>query len=1615
MPSLTKDKKILAAKITRKILILGVFSFATILAILGFGLAKAHAATGINTQLNYQGKLNTSVGNAVADSSWNFRFRIYDASSGGNLLWTERWTATSTQVTTVNGVFSVSLGSISSLSGVDFNNNSLYLQVDLDADTNGSWEETFSTRKRLTATPYAFNADLIDGIHATSTAAVANQLLALDSYGNLNLFNQGVSSTYATTTWLYVRSDATINTLNATTTNVDNLTVFKTGTFNWLSATTSLDYWFNASSTLASGLSQWYYPWAGTIAPTSSVGIFINASSTINADFRVAGNATTTGHFEADSTLYVKDSKVGVGTSTPAFPLTVGGTSYFYTSSTNSKINSNFVNISAATYDINRLTIDAGTTASADIYFRGGVAGKAHSILSGTNLNIIAVSGQINFGKGITYAGVGDETITSPYMTIIDGGNVGIGTTAPAALLHVAGTTLLAGNASTTGTLVVNGQTGTSAWVAPTNTLTVVGSGLFTGNATTSGNFTVGTSTLIVQHDPEGTGNNKVGIGTMNPYDELQIVGSLALGRHSSDQKYRYVFDAKSSLNNVLSIGYQTALDTWFTGNPSLNLTYTGQIGIGLTSPTSTLSVLGTADIRGNATTTGNLVVGTGTTVGWGIPTNTLTVVGSGLFTGNVRLNGNATTSGYFVVGMTNPTVNLDVGDLLVGDDATITDTLVVGTTARTATGTVLYGGMIVDATTLVVNANNDRVGIGTASPDSKLHIRQAMTASAVNDIIVMTNAGAGDAAVARIAGRSYPDTDQTAIDFIQNSLSTFRSEIAFSTYTGGALSEAMRIDWAQRVGIGLTTPTSTLSVAGTADIRGNATTTGNLVVGTGTTVGWGIPTNTLTVVGSGLFTGNATTSGHFSASEIGLNGVYRTTWPTSGSGANDWKVLPWAVQALTPTSTNNLTGLFVNASSTIAANFRVDGNATTTGSLHIGSSSLRLESGVIWQSTGTLTLTAKAADLNLTSVTDGFNFTLGGGAGDDFIVDSTTLVVESDNNNVGIGTASPVTKLHVYGTDNKIALFGNSTTFLNDNHQVEIVGTGTRTPLVIMAGSGQVEFWKDTTPTTAIAFGMGTPGVAITDDFVVSTYDTSALWLERLRILTSNGYVGIGDPTPSYQLELSTDSAAKPTSALWTIPSDERTKTNIQDFNDGLDIIMQINPVTYEYNGKGGFVEDGSMKVGIIAQKLQPVAPYMIGTYISKLNEDDEEETELLNYQGHALAFITVNAIQELKTELDAISSQLLNNQTSTSSPTSTKAILLSQKNQLDSLDSRLRVLENNTNTQPVVNQPLIVVDNPDLNIQTLVVQQAATFYGTLYVQGEAGFMHKVVFEEDIEVKGKIYASADQAGTATIKAGATSTEVVFNSEYEVAPKIAVSIKGDTLLLHGIKDVTNKSFKIHIVEPVDQPLAFDWIALAVKGTGEPPVINNFITSLDTVGLDIPVELWAQVTDPDTQENDLTYTWSFEPNLGNLDGNTGLVYWTVNNGVSQDTDVTVTVTVTDGSHSVSESKVVKVLAPPKEDNPIVRGCTDQTALNYNSEATEDDGLCQYEIVQTPTSTEPLITLGCTDQLALNYDSGANQDDWSCAYYSSPVVQEVTSTTTEPVAQGDGNEGVGGGEL
>lgn len=66
-----------------------------------------------------------------------------------------------------------------------------------------------------------------------------------------------------------------------------------------------------------------------------------------------------------------------------------------------------------------------------------------------------------------------------------------------------------------------------------------------------------------------------------------------------------------------------------------------------------------------------------------------------------------------------------------------------------------------------------------------------------------------------------------------------------------------------------------------------------------------------------------------------------------------------------------------------------------------------------------------------------------------------------------------------------------------------------------------------------------------------------------------------------------------------------------------------------------------------------------------------------------------------------------------------------------------------------------------------------------------------------------------------------------------------------------------------------------------------------------------------------------------------------------------------------------------------EDPAIFGCTDPAALNYDQEATIDDGSCEYQ--------EEI--LGCTDPIATNFNAEATLDDGSCVYDIDCFTNEV----------------------
>jgi hypothetical protein len=94
---------------------------------------------------------------------------------------------------------------------------------------------------------------------------------------------------------------------------------------------------------------------------------------------------------------------------------------------------------------------------------------------------------------------------------------------------------------------------------------------------------------------------------------------------------------------------------------------------------------------------------------------------------------------------------------------------------------------------------------------------------------------------------------------------------------------------------------------------------------------------------------------------------------------------------------------------------------------------------------------------------------------------------------------------------------------------------------------------------------------------------------------------------------------------------SDIRLKTNIKPYTKGLKEILAIQPVNFEWNGKGGIKPGKEKRVSIVAQDMKKILPDTIGTKMMQLNPEDVELTETYTFDSSDIIFTLVNAVKEL------------------------------------------------------------------------------------------------------------------------------------------------------------------------------------------------------------------------------------------------------------------------------------------------------------------------------------------------------------------------------------------------
>lgn len=129
------------------------------------------------------------------------------------------------------------------------------------------------------------------------------------------------------------------------------------------------------------------------------------------------------------------------------------------------------------------------------------------------------------------------------------------------------------------------------------------------------------------------------------------------------------------------------------------------------------------------------------------------------------------------------------------------------------------------------------------------------------------------------------------------------------------------------------------------------------------------------------------------------------------------------------------------------------------------------------------------------------------------------------------------------------------------------------------------------------------------------------------------HGNVGINATDPTATLVVNGD--AMNVTGVWDVFSDERLKTNIERFDDGLDVVRRLRPVSFRYNGLEGLVSE-DLQIGMIAQEVEQIAPAMISTR----SGTDVDDVKVMSTQ--ALPYMLINAIQELEQRIVVLETEL-------------------------------------------------------------------------------------------------------------------------------------------------------------------------------------------------------------------------------------------------------------------------------------------------------------------------------------------------------------------------------------
>jgi hypothetical protein len=290
------------------------------------------------------------------------------------------------------------------------------------------------------------------------------------------------------------------------------------------------------------------------------------------------------------------------------------------------------------------------------------------------------------------------------------------------------------------------------------------------------------------------------------------------------------------------------------------------------------------------------------------------------------------------------------------------------------------------------------------------------------------------------------------------------------------------------------------------------------------------------------------------------------------------------------------------------------------------------------------------------------------------FVNVSTERLRITSTGNVGIGTSSPATKLHIVDTNPKITLTRTSdfyygelssdgfSAFTNTNSSAPIIfNTGTSEKMRIDS-DGRVGIGTTSPDSTAKLHiksnSEGTSGDAVViieadqDNNDENDNPRLEFWQDGRAVKARLGYddndFQIFNEYSGGELELGTDNTLRMTIAVnGSIgapsgtniynASDERLKQNISTLSNSLDVINALNPVQYNWIDNFEQSENGKTLYGFVAQEVQDVFPDAVENFGNNVEVDGTVVENPLTVRDKFFIPVLVKAIQEQQALIEA------------------------------------------------------------------------------------------------------------------------------------------------------------------------------------------------------------------------------------------------------------------------------------------------------------------------------------------------------------------------------------------